>query len=137
MHGSNEARALHVEYPPIDLHADTLMWSRWFGYDLHARHEAPLWRAALGGHIDVPRMRDGGMGAQFFSLVSLPTGKKTRGLARTVDEEIDVLAEAIERRPHDLRLVRTASEVEACRRDGPIATLLGIEGAHALEGDLD
>jgi membrane dipeptidase len=113
------------------------MWSRWFGYDLHARHEAPLWRAALGGHIDVPRMRDGGMGAQFFSLVSLPTGKKTRGLARTVDEEIDVLAEAIERRPHDLRLVRTASEVEACRRDGPIATLLGIEGAHALEGDLD
>jgi membrane dipeptidase len=82
-------------------------------------------------------MRDGGMGAQFFSLVSLPTGKKTRGLARTVDEEIDVLAEAIERRPHDLRLVRTASEVEACRRDGAIATLLGIEGAHALEGDLD
>jgi membrane dipeptidase len=137
MQGSNEARALHAEYPPIDLHADTLMWARWFGYDLHTRHEAPLWRAALGGHIDVPRMRDAGMGAQFFGLVSLPTGKRTRGLARAVNEEIDLLAEAIERRPDELRLVRTASEVEACRRDGRIATLLGIEGAHALEGDLD
>jgi membrane dipeptidase len=137
MRGSTEARALHAEYPPIDLHADTLMWSRWFGYDLHASHEPPLWRAALGGHIDVPRMRDGGVGAQFFGLVSLPMGKRVRGLARAVNEEIDVLAEAIERRPDALRLVRTADEVERCRRDGVIAALLGIEGAHALEGDLD
>jgi membrane dipeptidase len=137
MNGSNEARALHKAYPPIDLHADTLLWSRWFGYDLHTRHEPPLWRAALGGHIDVPRMRDGGMGAQFFSLVSLPMGKRVRGLARAVNDEIDLLAEAIARRPDDLRLARTASEVEGCRRDGTIAALLGIEGAHALEGDLD
>jgi membrane dipeptidase len=137
MRGSNEARALHAEYPPIDFHADTLMWSRWLGYDLHARHEPPLWRAALGGHIDLPRMREGGMGAQFFGLVSLPTARRTSGLARAVDEEIDVLVEAIDRRPADLRLVRTASEVERCRREGAIAALLGIEGAHALEGDLD
>src|SRR5580700_11218307 len=111
MHGSNEARALHVEFPPIDLHADTLMWSRWFGYDLHATHEPPLWRAALGGHIDVPTMRDGGVGAQFFGLVSLPMGRRVRGLARAVNEEIDILAEAIQRRPDALRLVRTADEV--------------------------
>jgi membrane dipeptidase len=137
MRGSTEARALHAEYPPIDLHADTLMWSRWFGYDLHATHEPPLWRAALGGHIDVPRMRDGGVGAQFFGLVSLPMGRRVRGLARAVNEEIDILAEAIQRRPDALRLVRTADEVEGCRRDGVIAALLGIEGAHALEGDLD
>jgi membrane dipeptidase len=36
-----------------------------------------------------------------------------------------------------LRLVRTAVEIEQCRRDGAIAALLGIEGAHALEGDID
>jgi len=137
MGASNEARALHVEYPPIDLHADTLMWSRWLGYDLHARHTPPLWRSALGGHVDLPRMRDGGMGAQFFSLVSLPVGRRVRGLTRTIHEEIDLLAEAIARRPSDLRLVRTASEVENCRREGAIAALLGIEGAHALEGDLN
>jgi membrane dipeptidase len=137
MQGSTEAQALHDEYPAIDLHADTLMWARWTGYDLHARHEPPLWRAAFGGHIDLPRMRDGGMGAQFFGLVSLPIARQIRGLARAVHEQIDALAEAIGRQPGALRLVRTGKEIEACRRDGAVGALLGIEGAHSLEGDLE
>jgi membrane dipeptidase len=137
MLGSTEAHALHREYPPIDLHADTLTWSRWLGYDLHARHEPPLWRSALGGHVDVPRLRDATMGAQFFGLVSLPVARGMRGLSQTVHEQIDLLVESAARSPGDLRLVRTAGELEACRREGVIGALLGIEGAHALEGDLD
>lgn len=137
MLGSAEAQALHDEYPAIDLHADTLMWTRWVGYDLHARHEPPLPLAAFGGHVDLPRMRDGGMGAQFFGLVSLPLAQRLHGLARAVTEQIDLLAEAIARHPSALRLVKTAAEIEACRRDGALGALLGIEGAHALEGDLD
>ncbi len=137
MRGSEQARALHAEHPAIDLHADTLMWSRWVGYDLHAAHEPPLPRAALGGHVDLPRMREGGVGAQFFGLVSLPVADRVRGLARVVSEQIDVLVETIARRPAELRLARTAEDVAACHRDGAIAALLGIEGAHALEGELD
>lgn len=137
MNGSEQARALHAQYPPIDLHADTLMWASWLGYDLHARHEPPLWRAALGGHVDTPRMREAGMGAQFFSLVSLPVARRARGLARSVRDQIDTLAEAIERRPAELRLVRSGPEIAACGRDGALGALLGIEGAHALEGDLE
>jgi membrane dipeptidase len=136
MIGSEQAKALHLEHPPIDLHADTLMWSRWLGYDLHARHEPPLWRSAFGGHIDVPRMKEGGIGAQFFSLVSLPIAKRSRGLARAVEEQIEILTVAAERRPAGLRIVKTASEIEKCRSEGLVAALLGIEGAHALEGDL-
>jgi membrane dipeptidase len=113
------------------------MWSRWLGYDMLVRHEPPLWRAALGGHVDVPRMRDGGLGAQFFSLVSLPISRTAGGLSRAIEEQIDVLGEAIARGPGDLRLVRTAAELDACRKDGVLGALLGIEGAHALEGDLD
>ncbi len=138
MQGSDEARALHHAHPAIDLHADTLMWSRWVGYDLHRRHEAPLPRAALGGHVDVPRLREGGVGAQFFGLVSLPVGRfrSERGLARAIHEQIDALDEAIVRRPDDLRLVRTADEIEAARAAGAVGALLGIEGAHSLEGDI-
>jgi membrane dipeptidase len=111
------------------------MWSRWLGYDLRKRHQAPLWRSAFGGHVDVPRMRDGGMGAQFFSLVSLPVA--VRGRAQAVHDQIDILSEVIAGGSGDLRLARTAADVDDCRRDGVIGALLGIEGAHALEGDLD
>ena len=137
MLGSSEAQQLHKEHPAIDLHADTLMWSRWLGYDLHKEHSPPLWRAAIGGHVDLPRMREGGMGAQFFGLVSLPVSKSAHGLARVIDEQIDALEEAIHRRPSELRLVKTKREIEAAKNDGAVGALLGIEGAHALEGNLD
>ena len=58
MFGSPEARALHARYPAVDLHADSLMWSRWTGYDILARHDPPLPFAALGGHVDRVRPLD-------------------------------------------------------------------------------
>jgi membrane dipeptidase len=112
------------------------MWSRWLGYDMLARHDPPLWRAAFGGHVDLPRLRDGGIGAQFFSLVSLPVSRTARGMAQAVGEQIDILNDVIARAPTELRLVRTVSEIEQCCKDGVLGALLGIEGAHALEGDL-
>jgi membrane dipeptidase len=137
MLGSPDARALLTRHPAIDLHADTLMWARWTGYDVHARHTPPLPMAAFGGHIDLPRMLDGGMGAQFFGLVSLPVTRRARGPTRVIHEQIDVLDEAIVRRPGALRIVKTAKDLEECRADGVFGALLGIEGAHSLEGDLE
>jgi membrane dipeptidase len=135
MFGSSEARALHAEYPAVDLHADTLMWSRWVGYDLGARHEPPLPRAAWCGHVDLPRLVEGGIGAQFFGLVSLPVSG--RGCASVVDHQIDLLEAQVSATPGRLRKAWTSSDVERCGADGVTAALLGIEGAHALEGDLD
>ncbi|HEY4013675.1 MAG TPA: dipeptidase [Polyangiaceae bacterium] len=136
MLGSLDAHALHAQNPPIDLHADTLTWVRMLGYDMRERHEPPLWGAAFAGHVDLPRLRDARMGAQFFGLVSLPLAHHLRGLARVIHDQIDLLEEAVRRTPHELRIARTADDVEACRRDGVIGALLGIEGAHALEGRL-
>lgn len=133
---SDEAREVHARYPAIDLHADTLMWSRWVDYDLRVRHSPPLPRSALGGHVDIPRMREGGMGAQFFGLVSLPVMGRTRGLARAIGEQIDALEATLAATPL-LTMTRTREEVEAANARGAIAALLGIEGAHALEGQLD
>jgi membrane dipeptidase len=135
MVGSSEARAIHAEFPAIDLHADTLMWSRWVGYDLSARHRPPLPRAAFAGHVDVPRMVDGGLGAQFFGLVAVPIAR--HGSARSIDEQIDQLDAQIARSSGRLRKTRTSAELEQAMRDGVTSALLGIEGAHALEGDLD
>lgn len=137
MIGSEEARALHDEHPAIDLHADTLMWSRWLGYDMLRRHEAPLPMAALGGHVDVPRLQEGGVGAQFFGLVSLPLSEGQHGLATVLHEQIDALESQIARSKGALQMARTARQIQAINAQGSIAALLGIEGAHALEGKLD
>jgi membrane dipeptidase len=134
-HGSADARALHDAYPAIDLHADTLMWSRWIGYDLAVRHRPFFPAAAFFGHVDVPRLVDGGIGAQFFGLVSLPVAD--RGHVRAIDEQIDALDAHIASEKGGLRKVRTAEDVERAQRDRATGALLGIEGAHALEGDLD
>jgi membrane dipeptidase len=77
------------------------------------------------------------MGAQFFSLVSIPLARGMRGMARVVFEQIDILDATLTRVPSELRHVRTAAELEACRREGVLGALLGIEGAHALDGDID
>jgi membrane dipeptidase len=81
-------------------------------------------------------MRDGGVGGQFFGLVSLPLPCGSRGLARALHEQIDALDAAIERSNGMLRKARTAADIEACHAAGAVSALLGIEGAHALEGDL-
>lgn len=133
---SPDAHALLDRHPAIDLHADTLMWARWVDYDLLSAHEPPLPCGAFAGHVDVPRMREGGMGAQFFGLVTLPLVKRRRGLARIAHAQIDALQRAIARAPGDLRVVRTVGELDRARSDGAIGALLGIEGAHTLDGDL-
>src|SRR5688572_1379700 len=108
--GSEHARHLHAKHPAIDLHADSLMWSRWVGYDLAARHSPMLPLAAIGGHVDLPRLREGGIGAQFFGLVSLPLGK-TKGPKATIDEQIDELERVARNHPHRVEIVRTADAV--------------------------
>jgi membrane dipeptidase len=136
VYGSAEARAIHARYPAIDLHADTLMWSRWVGYDLLSRHDPPLPWAALGGHVDVPRLIEGGVGAQFFGLVSLPVGQRA-GLARVIDQQIDELDRQIAQEPGRLVKIWSAADLARAEARGAVSALLGIEGAHALEGDLD
>jgi membrane dipeptidase len=80
-------------------------------------------------------MLRGGYAAQFFGLVSLPV--RDDGLARAVNEQIDLVAQAIERSQGQLVAGRTADDVARARAEGRVAALLGIEGAHALEGSIE
>jgi membrane dipeptidase len=130
---SEEARRIHAEAIIVDLHADTPSLMR-MGYDLGKRHHPPLPRAALGVHVDLPRMRDGGQAAQVFGLVSFPYRKK--GLAAVIHRQIDLVEQTASRLTAELVLARSADDVLAAHGAGKRAALLSIEGAHALEGDL-
>ena len=132
----DEARALHAEVHVLDLHADTAKLMDKLGYDLAARHDRPMpKRVNVFGHLDLPRMRDGGVAGQFFSFWTAPYPE--RGCARSVANQLDALDAAMAKHPEQLRWTRTGADVRTAKANGQIAALGGIEGGQALEGDLD
>ena len=130
------ARAFLKQHPLIDGHNDLPSVIREDGkpprdvaaYDLNAR---------TAGDTDIARLRAGGVGAQFWSvwIPSLPE-VGARGFARIQLEQIDIALRMIERYPGDLQLVLTADDIERANAVGRIASLLGIEGGHAIENSL-
>jgi membrane dipeptidase len=132
----DEARAFHAEICVLDLHADTAKLMDKLGYDLAARHDRPMPTGFnVFGHVDLPRLREGGVAGQFFSFWTTPYPE--RGCTRSVTRQLDALDRAMEKHPDQLRWTRTGADVRAAKTAGQIAALGGIEGGQALEGDLD
>ena len=135
-----DARALHAQSPVLDLHADTPKLMDKLGYDLAERHERPLPKAFNWvGHVDLPRLRDGGVAAQFFALWTWPTyvPGAERSCLRSVVAQLDAMDAAIAKHGDQIAWARTGAEIRAAKAAGKIAALGGIEGGHALEGKLD
>jgi len=86
-------------------------------------------------HTDLPRLRQGRVGAQFWSVYVSAQLPPAEGAVATL-EQIDVMKRLIARYPNDLALVTTADEVEAAMRRGRIASLLGMEGGSSIAGSL-
>jgi membrane dipeptidase len=86
------------------------------------------------GDTDLPRLRAGGVGGQFWS-VFIP-GELTGGFARTQLEQIDIARRFIARYPDALAFAGSAAEIESAFGAGRIASLMGMEGGHAIENSL-
>lgn len=84
-------------------------------------------------HTDIPRIREGGLKAQFWS-VYIPSEHPSP--ARTVVEQIDIVHRMIEKYPETFALALSAEDVERATRDGKVASLIGIEGGVAIENNL-
>ncbi|WP_428265752.1 dipeptidase [Haliangium sp.] len=131
-----DARALHDTVPVIDLHADTPKLMEWLGYDLAQDHERALPRPmGIAGHVDLPRLRAGGVAAQVFSMWTFPYPQ--RGCAASIHRQLDAVHAAVRAHPEKLALGLDDDDVRAAQQSGRIAALSGIEGGQALEGDID
>lgn len=91
-------------------------------------------RKTTTGQTDIARLRQGGLGAQFWSVYT--PGEATTGLARTQLEQIDLMRRVIERYPDTFQLASTAQDIRAAKKAGRIGSMLGIEGGHAIENSL-
>jgi membrane dipeptidase len=136
----DEARAFHEEICVIDLHADTPKLMDKLGYDLAARHERPMPKAVnYIGHVDIPRLREGGVAAQFFAFWTWPhyIPGAERSPVKSLANQLDALDAAIAKHPDKLAWTRTGAEIRAAKQAGKIAVLGGIEGGHALDGRVE
>jgi membrane dipeptidase len=86
-------------------------------------------------HTDLARLRQGRIGAQFWS-VYVPTSLKGADAVRAVLEQIDVVQRIDETYPDTFELARTADDVVRIHRGGKIASLIGVEGGHSIGNSL-
>ena len=86
-------------------------------------------------HTDLPRLRTGGVGAQFWSIY-VPSNQPEPEAVRQTLVQLDLMYRLIAANPADLRLARTAGDVRNALRDGKIASLMGVEGGHSIGSDL-
>lgn len=124
---TERAKRLHFSSLVIDTHADTTQRFLDGGFDFAARNEL--------GSVDIPRMKEGGLGAIFFSvwIPSKITGPEA--VKRALDQ-IDAVRAQVHKHPNDLVLVATAEGIREAHKHGKIAALIGIEGGHMIAGDL-
>jgi membrane dipeptidase len=128
-----KARKLLASTILIDGHND-LPWAirthREFPQDV-ARYDL---RAQADGQTDLPRLKEGGVGAQFWS-VFVP-GEMSSGWARTQLEQFDIARRMIARYPEALQYVDSAAGIRKARRAGKIGSIIGMEGGHVIENSL-
>jgi membrane dipeptidase len=86
---------------------------------------------------DIPRLRQGGLGAQFW-VVFVPTETLQTGTAtREALEQFELIHRMLKRYPDVFELARTADDVERIHQQGKIASLIGVEGGHMIENSLE
>lgn len=113
----------------IDMHADTLQRVLDENVDLDG--------VTPGGHIDIPRMKQGGLNAQFFSIWVEPRAyPKEKAVTRSWNL-IAALKKQLARFPEALELALSAKEIKRIINSGKIAAAMGIEGGHSLNGKIE
>jgi membrane dipeptidase len=130
------ARRVLAATPLIDGHNDLpiAIWESAAGPGDVAAAAHDL-RASTPFHTDIPRLRAGMVGGQFWS-VYIPYTPADSGAAKRQLEQIDIALQIIGRYPDALELALDASDVERVFASGRVASLLGIEGGHAIENSL-
>jgi len=124
---SAKARALHFDSIVVDTHDDTTQRLLDPKFDLGVRHS--------DGNVDIPRMREGGLDAIFFSIW-IPGTHTGPEAGKQALEQINAVRRQLADHPKDLVLATTAADVRDAFAAHKIAALMGLEGGHMINNDL-
>src|SRR5437762_6672776 len=124
---AERARKLHFSSIVLDTHDDTTQRFYSKNFDLAKRNP--------DGHIDIPRMKEGGMNAIFFSIWIDGRTMGPPAIQKALDQ-IDAVHENVRRNSKDMMFARTAADVRKAHAEGKIAALIGVEGGHMIGNDI-
>jgi membrane dipeptidase len=124
---ATRARKLHFSSMVVDTHADTTQRLMDGDFDLAARDPK--------GSVDIPRMKEGGIDAIFFSIW-VPSKVTGPVAARRATEQIQAVRNQVRKHSNDLALAISAAEVREARKESKISVLLGVEGGHMINSNL-
>jgi membrane dipeptidase len=128
------ALRLHRAVPMIDGHND-LAASVLYGYSA-SWDSADIARPVRGLDTNIPRLRAAGVGAQFWSVWVPPQAVVRQSALHLAVEQIDLIRQMEARYPDTFERAGTAADIERIHRRGRIASLIGVEGGHAIENSL-
>ena len=128
------ARAIHKQVPLIDGHNDYPWALRGLdpGRDFNA---AEISKPVPKLMTDIPRLRQGGVGGQFWS-VYVPSTMQGKEAVRATLEQIDIVHRMTRRWPETFEMAYTAADVERAFKAGRIGSLIGMEGGHSIDSSL-
>ena len=127
-----------ADYPIIDGHNDFPMGVRdllnndvsLLNFDHDLTKEEP-WASYYFNHVDIPRMRKGKMGGQFWSAY-ISCSSQYKDATQKFLEQIDVIHQIVDKYPEDLMWADSAADIELAFSKGKVASLVGVESGHAI-----
>ncbi|MGL4512647.1 MAG: dipeptidase [Lacipirellulaceae bacterium] len=131
---TDAARVLHESCLVIDGHNDMPWEIRQQGSSDFSKLDIAVSQPTL--QTDLPRLREGGVGAQFWSVwVPAETAYDGSALATTL-EQIELVKLMLRRYPDQMEYASTAADIRRIAAEGKIASLIGVEGGYSIEGSL-
>ncbi len=133
---STEATELYLASDVLDLHIDSFIWHRIFGYDLRKRNGNGLFNARFYSQVDFPRIREACVTGATWIITTNP-GRTARGRAETFVRNCKDLRDLFESVSEHFCIVRNVAEYRAARAAGKHGAFIGIQGGNALDDGLD
>ena len=128
--GAVDALALHRAAIVVDGHSDTTPLFEDPDWHFDERHAQ--------GHMDLPRIREGGLDVQFWSIYMGERGERQGdgSAIREALERIDAVYQMAERYPEDVAVTGSVAQIRAAVAEGKLASVMGVEGGHIIEDNL-
>ena len=131
---SDEAKAIHKAAIVVDGHND-LPWQFRTKKDLGFQ-TIDINRVQPKLHTDIPRLREGGVGAQFWAAYVPANTAHDHSAVKMTLEQIDVIHRMVDAHPKDFEFAYTVDDIERIHKEGKIASLIGVEGGHSIDNSL-